>query len=336
MTDIRDGGPSPEALLPDPARPGESVPVVGALGEGLLEVGMDPTLAEDSLGRGFGGDAANVTVMAARLGARARLLTRVGDDAAGRMLMTFWRAAGIDLSAVAVDPGAPTGLYVNEREAGGAHHFSYHRTGSAASLLGPRHASRRALRGLDVLHLTGITLAISESAAAAAELAAERARAAGVAVSFAVNFRAQLNPDRDRLIALARAADVLFLSVEDARSLLGVERVEDVAGALGSQPGEVVMTHGAEPAVLLSGRELHGVTPPPVSAIDTAGAGDALAGAYLATRFGGAGPRVALAYGVVAGALSCRGTGCARSYPSAREVAAVTLALGDGGRVALA
>lgn len=295
--------------------------MVGTLGEGLLEVGLDPQLPEDCLGRGFGGDAANVAVMAARMGARARLLTRVGDDAAGRLLMDFWAGAGLDLSVVGIDKQAPTGLYVNERDAHGAHTFSYHRTGSAASLLGPRHAAHRFLRGLDVLHLTGITLSIAGSAPDAAEAAAERASSAGVLVSFAVNYRAALQPDRERLTAMARTADILFLSVEDARSLLGVDRVDAVAHALGAAPAEIVMTHGAGPATLLAGRELITLAPPQVEAVDTAGAGDALAGAYLATRFAGASPAMALAYGVTAGALSVRGTGCARSYPRGVDVA---------------
>jgi 2-dehydro-3-deoxygluconokinase len=314
----------------------EGAAVVGTLGEGLLEVGLDPTLAEDRLGRGFGGDAANVAVMVARMGGVARLLTRVGDDAAGRMLMRFWGSVGVDLGAVGVDGAAPTGLYVNERDESGAHSFSYHRTGSAASLLGPRHAARRFLRGLDVLHLTGITLSISASAADAAEVAAERARLAGVPVSFAVNYRAALSPDRDRLAAMARAADILFLSVEDARSLLGVERVDEVARVLDSGPGEYVMTHGAGPATLLTGNELHTLTPPSVVAIDAAGAGDALAGAYLATRFAGHDARTALALGVTAGALSCRAAGCARSYPTASEVHDALDALGEGAGVAIA
>jgi len=327
MTTDGDGKSQDGTTPPDSG--GAGAAVVGALGEGLLEVSLDPTLAEASLGRGFGGDAANVAVMAAKSGARARLLTRVGDDTAGRMLLEFWRGAGVDLSAVEVDADAPTGLYVNERDDLGAHRFSYHRTGSAASLLARRHVTGPFLRGLDVLHVTGITLAISTSASEAAELAAERARQAGVPVSFSVNYRAPLNPDRERLTAFARAADVVFLSVEDARALLSAERVEDVAAALAMPAAEIVMTHGSGPATVLYGQELHTLVPPPVEAIDAAGAGDALAGAYLAARFSGAEPRRALAYGVVAGALSCRGTGCARSYPSAGEVTTALLSLGE-------
>ena len=128
---------------------------------------------------------------------------------------------------------------------------------------------------------------------------------------------------------MARAADILFLSVEDARSLLGVDRVDEVARALGATPAEIVMTHGAGPATLLAARELFTIAPPVVEAVDTAGAGDALAGAYLATRFAGASAGSALAYGVVAGALSVRGTGCARSYPLWDDVAAALTGLGE-------
>lgn len=301
---------------------------IGALGEGLLEVGLDPGLAAETLRRGFGGDAANAVVMAARMGAEARLITRVGDDAAGRMLLEFWRAQGIDLSAVSIDGSAPTGLYINERDASGRHRFSYHRTGSAASLIAAHDARPEALAGLDVLHITGVSLSISETAAKAALVAARRARAAGARISFVVNYRPQLRPDRDRMGAFARTADIVLLSVEDARGLLGVERIEDVAAAL-DHPAELVMTRGPEPALLLAGAEQHMVVPPPVLAVDTAGAGDALAGAYLVARCVGVPPRRALAYGVAAGALSCRGSGCALSYPSAAEVSAAMSAL-DG------
>jgi 2-dehydro-3-deoxygluconokinase len=307
---------------------------IGALGEGLLEVGLDPDLATETLRRGFGGDAANAVVMAARLGAHARLITRVGDDAAGRMLLEFWRGQGIDLSAVAIDPSAPTGLYINERDSSGAHRFSYHRTGSAASLLTAADVGPTTVAGLDVLHVTGVSLSISDTAAATALAAARHARAAGARISFVVNHRSALRPDRDRMAAFARTADIVVLSVEDARALLGVDRIEDVAAALGHQPAEIVLTHGPEPAVLLAGAELHTLVPPPVRVVDTAGAGDALAGAYLVARCAGEPPHRALAYGVAAGALSCRGPGCARSYPSAADVHAAVSALDEAEPVA--
>jgi 2-dehydro-3-deoxygluconokinase len=271
--------------------------------------------------------------MSARLGARARLMTRLGDDPAGRLLLEFWQAAGVDTASVEVEAGASTGLYLNALQADGGHSFSYHRAGSAASHISPADLQVMPVEELDVLHVTGITLAISASAAAATELAVERARAAGVPVSFAVNFRSQLSPDRGRLAAVARSADILFISDEDAYALFGVRAPGELLDALGPRTGETILTRGADPAWLVTGTGVVSLAPPPVDVVDTAGAGDALAGAYLAARFAGADPRAALASGVAAAALSCRSSGCARSYPSAAEVeaAAALLALPEDG-----
>jgi 2-dehydro-3-deoxygluconokinase len=308
---------------------------IATLGEGLLEVGVHPNLGEDVLARGYGGDAANVAVMAARLGAGARLLSRVGDDAAGRLLLDFWRRTGVELDHVATDASSPTGIYVNEVDDAGRHQFSFHRGGSAASLLAPGDVRDDWFAQLDVLHTTGIALSISATAADAVELAVERARTAGAAISFTVNFRPQLRPDRARLKALARTADVLFLSIEDGRALLGATEVEQMVAALDAPGAEVVVTQGEEPAWLFAGGTAISVAPPSVLLVDAAGAGDALAGTYLARRFSGASPAAALTAGVAASALSCQASGCALGYPSASEVDAAIARLSLNGGTAI-
>ncbi|MDO8211229.1 sugar kinase [Conexibacter sp. CPCC 206217] len=312
MTGVRDGGGD--------IAPAGRTARIATLGEGLLEVGVHPNLGDDVLARGYGGDAANVAVMAARLGASTRLLTRVGDDAAGRLLLDFWGRAGVDLQHVARDAEAPTGLYVNEVDDAGRHQFSFHRAGSAASLLGPADVRDEWFEQLDVLHATGIGLSISATAADAVELAVERARTAGAAISFTVNFRPQLRPDRERLKALARRADVLFLSIEDGRSLLGETDVVEMVAALDAPGAEVIVTQGEEPAWLFAGGESFSIAPPPVLLVDAAGAGDALAGTYLARRYSGAAPAAALTAGVAASSLSCQASGCALGYPTAADV----------------
>lgn len=296
--------------------------MLATLGEGLLEIGVDSDLPGDTLGRGFGGDAANVAVMAARMGARACLVTQIGDDAAGRLLVDFWNRAGVDVSHVGVDRRAATGLYTNELVPGDGHRFKYYRAGSAASRLGPDHLDGDLLAGLQLLHVTGITLSISDTVAAAAGVAAERARARGVPVSFDVNYRSALAPDHDELLEFARAADIVFLSVDDAQSLLGGHDSVAILEALGGHPSEVLMSDGGESAVLHTAERSYRVAPPTIDVVDAAGAGDALAGAYLASRMMGAAPAMALASGVAAASLSCRHTGCARAYPTADSVEA--------------
>ncbi|GII33409.1 sugar kinase [Planotetraspora mira] len=302
----------------DPAS-SEGTPVLVAVGEGLLEVGVRDDLPSDYLGRGIGGDVANVAVMAARMGTRARLLTRLGADTPGRLLLDFWRRAHLDVDRVAVDPSAPTGLYVNAVRHGG-HTFDYYRSGSAATRLSAADVDERLLDGAGALHVSGISLAISGSAARAAERAAELARDSGVTVTFCVNHRPMLRPDTDQNLAFARAADIVILSSEDARAMLDTDRPDRIRAALGEGPQEIVLTDGPAGAVVLTDGEIHRVAAPQVVVVDTAGAGDALAGAYLSGRLAGTAPPDALELAVIAGALSCRWAGCARSYPSAEEV----------------
>lgn len=294
-------------------------PVLVAVGEGLLEVGVRGDLPPEYLGRGFGGDVANVAVMAARMGARARLLTRLGSDTPGRLLMDFWRRSGVDVGRVAVDAAAPTGVYVNAVRHGG-HTFDYYRSGSAATRLSEDDIDGLLLADAGVLHVSGISLAISGAAAGAAERAAELARERDVTVAFCVNHRPMLRPDVGRDLAFARASDIVIMSSEDARAMLGTDVPERIRAALGAGPRELVLTDGPSGAAVETGGELHRVAAPPVTVVDTAGAGDALAGAYLAGRMAGAPPPDALEPAVIAAALSCRGPGCAKSYPSAEEV----------------
>ncbi|MDH4177207.1 MAG: sugar kinase [Thermoleophilia bacterium] len=291
---------------------------LGVVGEGLVELGLEPP-PDPAVALGFGGDVANAAVMASRLGAAARIGGRVGDDALGRRLLTFWAGQGVDVRHVVVDAGGPTGIYVNERGAEGPHRFDYHRAASAGSRLAVGDLGDGFFAGLGVLHVSGITLAVSESAAAAALDAVERARATGALISVAVNHRPALGGEPGALVRLAETADVVFASDEEAAGVFGAATPAELATSLGGV-AEVVVTRGAEGAVLHHGGDGTVQRALPVEVVDPAGAGDALAGAYLASRLGGAEPVRALRVGVAAACLSCRSRGCALSYPARAEV----------------
>ena len=131
-----------------------------------------------------------------------------------------------------IGAGAPTGIHVNERTPGNAHRFDYHRRGSAGGLLAPEDITPAFISGLAVLHTSGISLAVVGAATAAA---AERARAAGALISFAVNHRPNLDGDPEAVLAAARGADVVFISAEEAELLLETSAIEEVRGsALGT------------------------------------------------------------------------------------------------------
>ena len=86
--------------------------------------------------QGFGGDTSNALIAAVRQGARGGYITKLGDDAFGRMLLQLWHDENVDTAGVATDVAAPTGIYFVSHGPQG-HAFSYLRAGSAARLTEP-------------------------------------------------------------------------------------------------------------------------------------------------------------------------------------------------------
>jgi 2-dehydro-3-deoxygluconokinase len=107
--------------------------------------------------------------------------------------------------------------------------------------------------------------------------------------------------------------------------LFQTDEPEDVALALGGER-ELVVTRGRDGAVVVAGNAQARVEAPPLEVVDAAGAGDALAAAYLCARLEGIEPRRALEHGVAAASLSCLGYGCALSFPEASSVVALATA----------
>src|SRR5688572_18881374 len=135
---------------------------VAALGEAMLEFNQTRPGQPHYL-QGFGGDTSNAAIAAARAGARTTYLTRLGRDRFGDLLEALWREEGVDTSGVERDPLAPTGIYFVTHGADG-HEFSYLRAGSAASRMAPAWLPLEQVRRSRILHVSGISLAISSSA----------------------------------------------------------------------------------------------------------------------------------------------------------------------------
>lgn len=141
----------------------------------------------------FGGAEANVAVALAHLGLESRHVTVLPRNALGDAALAELRRHGVDTTAILRGEGR-LGLYFLEQGAGvrGAQ-VTYDRAGSAFAQLMPDATDwDAALRGAAWLHLSGVTLAVSPQAEAAARNAAETAMALGVQVSFDCNFRPQL------------------------------------------------------------------------------------------------------------------------------------------------
>ncbi|HEV7268956.1 MAG TPA: sugar kinase [Falsiroseomonas sp.] len=296
------------------------------MGEPMLEFNQMPLGAD---GRrlyleGHGGDASNAAIAAVRSGARAGMLTALGDDRPGAAFRALWRAEGVDDSAVRTDPRAPTGIYFVTHDAEG-HHFTFHRKGSAAAQLGPADLPEAAIRTARVLHLSGITLGISESSCDAAFRAMDIVKQAGGLVSFDTNLRLRLWPLR-RAAALTHAAaalaDILFPSLEDARVLTALEGVEEIAAFYLDLCPLVLLKLGRDGLLVATREGSTRIAGHGVAAVDATGAGDTLAGAFLARRLAGDGIMAAATYANAAAALSTTGYGAVAPIPDEAVVRA--------------
>lgn len=240
--------------------------------------------------RTVAGAEANVAVGLARLGHDAAWFGRTGNDPFGEVVLRTLRGEGVDVSRATVDPEAPTGLLV--RDCHGARRVSvaYYRAGSAGSRLDPSDVDADWLADAEVLHITGITPALSASAHEATHRAVSAARAAGVTVSFDPNIRLKLaGPERWRelLRPLAALADVVLTGDDEAELISG--RTGDAAADWFLEQGAalVVVKRGSLGATATDGATRWTVPTWPVVALDTVGAGDAFAAGFLSGRLHG-------------------------------------------------
>lgn len=303
----------------------EKLDIVG-LGEPMLEFSRLPDAPEGrGYLQGFGGDTANAVVAAARQGARCGFVTALGEDPFGEAFLDLWRSEGIDASGVKRDPEAHTAIYFITHGPDG-HAFTYFRAGSAASRLGPEALPEAVLRRAGILHVSGISQAISDTACDGVFRAMEIVRAAGGRVAYDTNLRLKLWPvDRARAVIheALRSAEIALPGLDDATVLTGLEQPDAIADFyLGLGPKLVALKLGAK-GVLLATPENRALVPGfPVEAVDASGAGDCFDGAFLAELARGADPFDAARYANAAAALSTTGFGAVTPIPRRSDVEA--------------
>lgn len=254
-----------------------------------------------------GGAESNVAAHVAAHGHRAGWFSRLGDDPLGHRVARLLAARGVDVSAVGFDPEHPTGVYFKDP----GHPVRYYRAGSAAAHLSAADADAVVLEGVRVVHVSGITAAISPSAAAFLDRVVDRARAAGLLVSFDVNHRAALWSTTEAatpLEALARRADVVFVGRDEAEALWGTPDAPAIRARFAGV-AELVVKDGDIGATTFTAAETVFEPALRVDVVEAVGAGDAFAGGYLAKLLDGASLTERLRAGHARAALTLQTTG---------------------------
>ncbi|WP_371130921.1 sugar kinase [Arthrobacter sp. SDTb3-6] len=284
--------------MPHTINPAAAAPQLITIGETMMMLTPEnagPLRTARQLSLHPGGAESNVASHAARLGVRAAWVSVLGDDVLGQRILHDIAGHGVDTRWVTCDPAAPTGVYFKDPGQG----VLYYRRGSAAAGMGPATVASVPLEDAAIVHLSGITPALSANCAALVGSVATRVAASAAALSFDVNHRPPLWPDgvaAPALHALANRADITFVGLDEAGALWGCTTPEEVRtllpgpGRLIVKDGDVGATEfGAGPAVFEPAI--------PTNVVEAVGAGDAFAAGYLAAAIQGGGTRERLRAG---------------------------------------
>ncbi|MDQ1060286.1 2-dehydro-3-deoxygluconokinase [Arthrobacter globiformis] len=301
-------------------------PYVLTFGETMALMRADqvgPLAHASTMSLGIGGSESNVAIGLRRLGVQAVWCGRVGADSLGQLVEREIRAEGVDVR-IAVDPSAPTGLMIKERRTPDAQRVSYYRAGSAGSRIAPEDIDDRLVSGARLLHVSGITPALSAQAAETFRHAIGVARDAGVLVSFDLNFRGNLwsregagNVYRD-LIPLM---DIVFAGEDEAAIAVGAGEPQELARRIATLgPSQAVIKLGADGALAIADGEMYHQAAIAVSVVDTVGAGDAFVAGYLAELMEGRAPEERLRTAVATGAFACLVPGDWEGFPRRHEL----------------
>lgn len=252
------------------------------VGEALV-VGDVPTRAAGGtyMALGVGGAELNVALALDHAGLSAALATRIGDDPLGDLIEDAVSASGVG-AIIERDVNAPTGFYLREHRVAGRR-VHYYRRGSAGSVLPQRDVVRDRLSRSSILHITGITAALSPENPSALLQLIDDARAVKCAVSFDVNFREQLWPSTVAATVLrdiALRADLVFVGADESRALWGSKDSEETANVL--TVTELVIKDSERRAIdVVRSGDSTSFAVPEVDVVDSVGAGDAFAAGYL-------------------------------------------------------
>lgn len=240
-----------------------------------------------SLAATVGGSELNVAVLAARLGIASRWVSRLPDNALGRLIAARAREQGVD---VCVDWSADgrVGLYFVE--VGGARISSvlYDRAGSAISLVTPASIDwASAFRGARWYHVSGITPALSDGAAKVTAESLAAAKRAGLTVSYDLNYRSKLwtaQQARATQQPLMEHVDLLIAGEEDARVIFGAESAESLARQLDIGAVAITLRDSPRSATLAADGRTYSAPRLEVKSLDPIGAGDAFSSGLIVSR----------------------------------------------------
>lgn len=229
----------------------------------------------------------NVAVGVARLGHRVTYMTKLGKDPFGERIIHVLDDNKIGNEFVAWSDEKKTGFMLKSRVSKGDPDIFYFRAGSAASTLSVEDVEKINFADYSHIHLTGILPALTDTTRAAVNLMFDKARAAGLLISFDPNLRPQLWPSREVMIKsineMAAKADIVLPGTAEGKILMGSDNPQEINKFYLANGAKTVITKcGSDGAYVSTADEEFMVSGFKVEkVVDTVGAGDGFAAGVI-------------------------------------------------------
>lgn len=242
--------------------------------------------------KSIAGAESNVAIALARLGHQVGWFSKVGADEFGRYITFMIRGEGIDVSRVIQDDKHPTGLLFKELFEHVNPNVYYYRKHSAASHLNIHDLDKEYIQSAKILHITGITPAISETAREAVFEAVKMAKEAGVLISFDPNIRLKLwskEQAKETILELCKQTDILFPGIDESELLLGTTDPDMILSKFHSMGiSKIALKLGKKGCIVSSDTERYKIDGYVVEHVeDSVGAGDGFAAGFLSSYLKG-------------------------------------------------
>lgn len=271
----------------------------------------------------------NVAVGVARLGHRVTYMTKLGKDPFGLRIIHVLDDNKIGNEFVAWSDERKTGFMLKSRVSEGDPDIFYFRAGSAASTLSVEDVEKIHFEEYSHIHLTGILPALTDSTREAVNLMFDKARAAGLLISFDPNLRPQLWPSQDVMIqsinAMAAKADIVLPGTNEGKILMGSDDPKDINEFYLAAGAKTVITKCGSAGAFVSVKDGESYMVPGFKVekvVDTVGAGDGFAAGVITGLMEGLPLKEAVRRGTAIGAIQVMSRGDNEGLPTREQLEA--------------
>jgi len=238
-----------------------------------------------TMGKRVAGAESNTAIGLSKLGKKVGWFSRVGDDSFGEYIMHELGGHGVDTSSVIICDELPTGIMFKEPTIERETNVYYYRKGSAASAMSISDLPFEQIKQTRILHITGITPALSSSCKEAIFEIVHFAKKNHVKICFDPNVRLKLWSEeeaRKTLLKLLALSDIVLLGDDEAHILLETRKPELIISKLKNLGvSKIAIKLGDKGAVVSGENETHQIATFPTIVVDSIGAGDAFNAGFL-------------------------------------------------------